>query len=380
MEESLNTSLAEKSKIKSCDKSGEENIRFDEVLFMNVKCIYNPSYDIALKYVILDAVKVSTLDWIGIFRITSIKPSDFITFQYSKQENNSNSTLQIIFPNVSLLEDDQEFYVFAYVTESNAVKGVSTPFQIKRKSELSKFIEFEDDVDNGFCFVELKSDCHKQQADKLEETNKRLLLENNQLLEDHKKLKVKLTEKEKELIKLKSLLSNSQQKYKVELAEKNKKTENLLQKAIQINGELNKEMKELQHKYELLQKKELELKAKCEYLQLSLAEFKNNEKNLKKELCDMKEKQQKVEEQLRTQKKTEHTFKKETQCRDCIKKNDENQLSLEKLKLCRTEYISLRADYNKLLNQLKQSSHHLQTKENVIEKQPIGDPPDLNLL
>ena len=65
---------------------------------MNVKCIYNPSYDIALKYVILDAVKVSTLDWIGIFRITSIKPSDFITFQYSKQENNSNSTLQIIFP------------------------------------------------------------------------------------------------------------------------------------------------------------------------------------------------------------------------------------------------------------------------------------------
>ena len=40
-------------------------------------------------------------------------------------------------------------------------------------------------------------------------------------------------------------------------------------------------MKELQHKYELLQKKELELKAKCEYLQLSLAEFKNNEKNLK---------------------------------------------------------------------------------------------------
>lgn len=55
----------------------------------------------------------------------------------------------------------------------------------------------------------------KQQADKLEETNKRLLLENNQLLEDHKKLKVKLTEKEKELIKLKSLLSNSQQKYKV---------------------------------------------------------------------------------------------------------------------------------------------------------------------
>ena len=55
----------------------------------------------------------------------------------------------------------------------------------------------------------------KQQADKLEETNKRLLLENNQLLEDHKKLKVKLTEKEKELIKFKSLLSNSQQKYKV---------------------------------------------------------------------------------------------------------------------------------------------------------------------
>ena len=37
----------------------------------------------------------------------------------------------------------------------------------------------------------------------------------------------------------------------------------------------------------------------------------------------MKEKQQKVEEQLRTQKKTEYTFKKETQCRDCIKKNDE---------------------------------------------------------
>lgn len=67
----------------------------------------------------------------------------------------------MIWLDVSLLEDDQEFYVFAYVTESNAVKGVSTPFQIKRKSELSKFIEFEDDVDNGFCFVELKSDCHK---------------------------------------------------------------------------------------------------------------------------------------------------------------------------------------------------------------------------
>lgn len=131
---------------------------------MNVQESYSVSADISLKYVVLETVNQSPWDWIGLFRVGWLKPKDFITYQYIKPTI-SNKLAQVKFARESLGKDEEEFYVFAYVTTSNCVKGVSVPFQITTGGAKEKLVEIDKDVKDGFCILDVESKALKDQLE-----------------------------------------------------------------------------------------------------------------------------------------------------------------------------------------------------------------------
>ncbi len=63
----------------------------------------------------------------------------------------------ICFKGESFGKDEEEFYVFAYVTTSNCVKGVSVPFQITTGGFKEKLVEIDNDIKDDFCVLDVES-------------------------------------------------------------------------------------------------------------------------------------------------------------------------------------------------------------------------------
>ncbi|XP_019403939.1 PREDICTED: calcium-binding and coiled-coil domain-containing protein 2 isoform X3 [Crocodylus porosus] len=257
-----------------------DSCHFSQVIFTNVEKYYMPGGDVTCYYTLTKNITPRRKDWVGIFRVGWKTTREYYTFMWAHLPSSldSNAVLQqeVQFKAYYLPKDD-EYYQFCYVDQDGVVRGASVPFQFRAEAE--------DDI----LVVTTQGE-----VEEIEQQNKDLLKENQQLKESCKSL-------QKQNIDLQEELRKAQEKMK------------------QLEGEvcfLQTESFKLQS---ALDQQAVELNA----VQIDLASIKEKNTNLGKEnqeLCSgldsLKGSSEKLELELNSLREENRHLKEQNACRD----------------------------------------------------------------
>uniref|UniRef100_A0A7M4FVG4 Calcium-binding and coiled-coil domain-containing protein 2 n=1 Tax=Crocodylus porosus TaxID=8502 RepID=A0A7M4FVG4_CROPO len=170
-----------------------DSCHFSQVIFTNVEKYYMPGGDVTCYYTLTKNITPRRKDWVGIFRVGWKTTREYYTFMWAHLPSSldSNAVLQqeVQFKAYYLPKDD-EYYQFCYVDQDGVVRGASVPFQFRAEAE--------DDI----LVVTTQGE-----VEEIEQQNKDLLKENQQLKESCKSLQKQNIDLQEELRKAQELCS-----------------------------------------------------------------------------------------------------------------------------------------------------------------------------
>ncbi|XP_072030316.1 uncharacterized protein [Amphiura filiformis] len=122
---------------------------YAQVVFQDVQECYQPGHSITITYMLTQAIKPSSRDWVGIFKVGWSSTRQYLAFDWApippNWETGKICTQRIMLDAYYLpREEDGEFYQFCYIDSYGKMRGASTPFQFLRRPA-DDFVEVVDD-------------------------------------------------------------------------------------------------------------------------------------------------------------------------------------------------------------------------------------------
>ncbi|XP_072794981.1 calcium-binding and coiled-coil domain-containing protein 2 isoform X2 [Vicugna pacos] len=278
-----------------------DHCHFSQVIFNSVEKFYVPGGDITCRYTLTQHFIPRRKDWIGIFRVGWKTTREYYTFMWVTLpvDLNSESAKQeeVQFKAYYLPKDD-EYYQFCYVDQDGVVRGASIPFQFRPENEEDILVV-----------------TTQGEVEEIEEHNKELCKENQELKDScvslqkqNSEMQAELQKKQEELETLKSVNKKLEQKMKeqkdcwetelLQLKEQNQKmsseNEKMGVRVDQLQAQLLTQEKKIEKLVQEVQDKteQLEhLKKENGQLFLSLTEQKEHQKKLEQTVEEMKQKE-----------------------------------------------------------------------------------------
>ncbi|XP_010722874.1 calcium-binding and coiled-coil domain-containing protein 2 isoform X2 [Meleagris gallopavo] len=225
---------------------------FSQVIFNNVEKFYVPGGDVTCHYTLTQNIVPRGKDWVGIFRVGWKTTREYYTFMWAPQPSDVHGDTavqqQIQFKAYYLPKDD-EYYQFCYIDQDGMIRGASVPFQFRAETE--------DDI----LVVTTQGE-----VEEIEQLNKNLLKENEQLQANCASLQKQNTDLQEDLKKTQELQNV---------------LESLRSSAEKLELELNSLKKENKHLKELNECREAELQQFKEQIQSVTSEKEHLETKLK---------------------------------------------------------------------------------------------------
>ncbi|XP_031324123.2 calcium-binding and coiled-coil domain-containing protein 2 isoform X1 [Camelus dromedarius] len=278
-----------------------DHCHFSQVIFNSVEKFYVPGGDITCRYTLTQHFIPRRKDWIGIFRVGWKTTREYYTFMWVTLpvDLNSESAKQeeVQFKAYYLPKDD-EYYQFCYVDQDGVVRGASIPFQFCPENEEDILVV-----------------TTQGEVEEIEEHNKELCKENQELKDScvslqkqNSEMQTELQKKQEELETLKSVNKKLEQKMKeqkdcwetelLQLKEQNQKmsseNEKMGVRVDHLQAQLSTQEKKIEKLVQEVQDKteQLEhLKKENGQLFLSLTEQKEHQKKLEQTVEEMKQKE-----------------------------------------------------------------------------------------
>ncbi|KAM6163607.1 calcium-binding and coiled-coil domain-containing protein 2 [Rhynchocyon petersi] len=346
-----------------------DHCHFAQVIFNSVEKFYVPGGDITCYYTLTQHFIPRRKDWIGIFRVGWKTTREYYTFMWvtlpADLNNESPKEQQVQFKAYYLPKDD-EYYQFCYVDQEGVVRGASIPFQFRPESE--------DDI----LVVSTQG-----QMEELDQRNKELCKENQELKENCVSLQKQNLDMQTELQKMQGLqeelemLKNINKKLDQNMKEQKVIQEIELLQLKEQNQMMSSENEKMAVRIDKLQAQLLTQEKEMEKQKLILGDQENSEqlKHLKMEneqlsliLNDQVEHQKKLEQRLNELEDKETTAAKKQQELmdknvDLCKRLSDSELKYETLQKAKEkvegENDLLKKENSRLLRYMRMDSESL---------------------
>ncbi|XP_022087081.1 tax1-binding protein 1-like isoform X2 [Acanthaster planci] len=143
---------------------------YAQVVFHNVQERYAPGSHIECKYTLTPAIRPTSRDWVGIFKVGWSSTRQYKAFDWAPHPNNWQEGHEyeqsVMFSSYYLpKEEDGEFYQFCYIDSAGKMRGASTPFQFLERS-VDDFVEVEEES-MGLMMIQTKSSVYEEQLKKI---------------------------------------------------------------------------------------------------------------------------------------------------------------------------------------------------------------------
>uniref|UniRef100_H0X5D1 Calcium-binding and coiled-coil domain-containing protein 2 n=1 Tax=Otolemur garnettii TaxID=30611 RepID=H0X5D1_OTOGA len=279
-----------------------EHCHFSQVIFNNVEKFYVPGGDITCYYTLTQHFIPRRKDWIGIFRVGWKTTREYYTFMWVTlpvDMNNESAKQEVQFKAYYLPKDD-EYYQFCYVDQDGVDIPLSLPYLHGEERKCCQL---------GYKGVT------SGEVEEIEEQNKELCKENQELKDScvslqkqNSDMQAELQRKQEELETLQSINKKLEQKVKdqkdcwetelLQLKEQNQKVslenEKMGIRVDQLQAQLSTQEKEMEQLVQRAQDKteQLErLKKENGQLFLTLTEQREHQKKLEQTVEEMKQKE-----------------------------------------------------------------------------------------
>ncbi|XP_038046275.1 tax1-binding protein 1 homolog [Patiria miniata] len=180
---------------------------YAQVVFHNVQERYPPGSHIECKYTLTSAIRPTTRDWVGIFKVGWSSTRQYKAFDWAPYPNDWQEGREyeqtVMFRAYYLpKEEDGEFYQFCFIDSAGKMRGASTPFQFLERS-VDEFVEVEDHS-MGLMMIQSKSTV-------VEEQLKKIVKEKDELLEAHTKMQSYIQDLESKAMSLERHVSEQEE-------------------------------------------------------------------------------------------------------------------------------------------------------------------------
>ncbi|XP_007642656.1 calcium-binding and coiled-coil domain-containing protein 2 isoform X2 [Cricetulus griseus] len=298
-----------------------EHCSFSQVVFNSVEKFYIPGGDVMCYYTFTQQFVPRRKDWIGIFKVGWKTTREYYTFMWvalpSDLNKESTKQQEVQFKAYYLPKDD-EHYQFCYVDQGGVVRGASIPFQFRPETE-------EDIV-----VVTTKG-----KVEEIEQHNKELLRENQELKDSCASLQKQNSDLQAELQRKQEALEALQKthnKLEQQVEEQKGCWETEVLQLKEYNQKITSENEKMGIRVEQLQAQLSTQEKEMEKLVLrdqdqtgQLQRLKNENSQLLLRLTEQKEQKMKLEQTVENMKQME-TISREQQQELKLLKEENNRL------------------------------------------------------
>lgn len=222
------------------------------VEFLGVSDKYPPSKDLTIGFQCPSGIRVSSSDWIGIFKVGWVSTRDYYTFEWvswsSPVQEEDKKAGSVTFAGRRIPPNDGNMYQFCYVGRDYTMKGCSRPFVISVDADDLSYIDSDfveitnDDVDQLRSMVVINATPDKKGGIpaamlELKETVARLTNEKDGVLKELTVAKQSIVTLEKELVEKQKAYDYVQQNSKEIVKEAEAKQEMLDEMAAKLQEE-----------------------------------------------------------------------------------------------------------------------------------------------
>ncbi|XP_019379212.1 PREDICTED: calcium-binding and coiled-coil domain-containing protein 2 isoform X3 [Gavialis gangeticus] len=332
-----------------------DSCHFSQVIFTNVEKYYMPGGDVTCYYTLTKNITPRRKDWVGIFRVGWKTTREYYTFMWAPLPSSldSDAVLQqeVQFKAYYLPKDD-EYYQFCYVDQDGVVRGASVPFQFHAEAE--------DDI----LVVTTQGE-----VEEIEQQNKDLLKENQQLKESCKSLQKQNMDLQEELRKAQEKMKQLEGEVCFLQTESLKLQSALDQQAVELNA-VQIDLASIKEKNMNLGKENQELRSGLDFLR-------GSSEKLELELNSLREENRHLKEQNACRDAELHQLKEQSQSISSENEQLGNRLKItldqmDQLQFQSQDLTKEREEKNHLFQILQRKKDELD-EENQLLKQENSD-------
>ncbi|XP_025059562.1 calcium-binding and coiled-coil domain-containing protein 2 isoform X2 [Alligator sinensis] len=326
-----------------------DTCHFSQVIFTNVEKYYMPGGDVICYYTLTKNITPRRKDWVGIFRVGWKTTREYYTFMWAPLPSSldSDAVLQqeVQFKAYYLPKDD-EYYQFCYVDQDGVVRGASVPFQFRAEAE--------DDI----LVVTTQGE-----VEEIEQQNKDLLKENQQLKESCKSLQKQNMDLQEELRKAQEKMKQLEGEVCFLQTESLKLQSALDQQAVELNA--------VQIDLASIKEKNMDLRKENQELRSDVDSLRGSSEKLELELNSLREKNRHLKEQNACRDAELHQLKEQSQSISSEKEQLGNRLktTLDQMDQLQSQVLSQEKEIENLACMDRDKTEQLEHLEK--EKQQL---------